>query len=653
MTGVLVALLLSQADVPRDAAGTWADPARTAFLVPGARSILSGFSPVSFDGLQPAASAVSFDGVLLRYPAHGFFGPTSLPAAWLDGVHVSQAAGSAAQGRTLGRSLTLLPRAAPTSGWHGSVRLDVLSTGFSVSGVMPETKTQVLAAARFFTLPAIGASLFKVRALLGDWQLRVAQPIADGELRVLALGAANDVALTVSGIPIAARIVSQLADARWTSGALELGLTGSHDSIALGIRGTQTRNDIIGGEQALTARAAFRPKVADEIHLAIGGDASVRRVVVSRASETALPPLPGVDPSVVSTSSRQDLGAAFTAGLFFEAKDTVGPFRWSAGLRGDVWKPLDADALAAIDPRLSFERDLGDAWTIGASAGLRHQPASWLVPVPVLDTASWRFGLQQAVVGDVTARFTPAPAHRLEARAFGTSLRRSVELSPFDDSFLPQVNLSAEDVARRTGSGFAAGGSIAWAFEPSTHLWVRASYSLVASSRTLTITRFGGNGLATGDAQATVPWAFEQTHQLQGAAGFRFSHGWSLGTTVTLQSGAPMVGGLYSQGQREGVDPITGFRRWVPLDRDLVGNASPWLRVDGRVSKTWKPGALEIEAFLDVQNLSIWAQPTGTSYGIAPATLEEQARGALTLTTRPASSPIGFPIPVLGVEARL
>jgi len=393
--------------------------------------------------------------------------------------------------------------------------------------------------------------------------------------------------------------------------------------------------------------------VTNELQLSVGGDASLRRLVVSRATQSALPPLPGVDPTLASTSSRSELGPAFTGGAFFEASDRVGPFRWSAGLRGDLWKPVDAQAMASLDPRIGFERDLGDAWTLLASAGLRHQPASWLVPVPVLDTASWRFGLQQAVVGDVTARFRPTTAHHLEARGFGTSLRRSVELSPFDDTFLPQVNLSAEDVARRTGSGFAEGGSIAWAFEPSSDLWVRASYSLVASSRTLTITRFGGNGLPTGDAQATVPWAFEQTHQLQGAVGVRLTHGWSLGTTVTLQSGAPMVGGLYSQGQREGVDPITGFRRWVPLDRDLAGNASPWLRVDGRVSKTWKPGALEIEAFLDVQNLSIWAQPTGTSYGIAPATLEEQARGALTLTTKPASSPIGFPIPVLGFEARL
>jgi hypothetical protein len=102
-----------------------------------------------------------------------------------------------------------------------------------------------------------------------------------------------------------------------------------------------------------------------------------------------------------------------------------------------------------------------------------------------------------------------------------------------------------------------------------------------------------------------------------------------------------MAGGLWSQEQRPGVDPIRGTPRWVPVDRDLVGRASPWVRVDLRASKTWKPGSVEIELFVDVQNASSWAQPIGLSYGTAPATLEQQARGDVMLTSRPASSPLG------------
>lgn len=221
------------------------------------------------------------------------------------------------------------------------------------------------------------------------------------------------------------------------------------------------------------------------------------------------------------------------------------------------------------------------------------------------------------------------------------------------DTFLPEVNQSGEDIARRSGPGFAAGGSLAWSYTPSDTLWLRASYSLVTSWRTATVTRFGVDGLSTGEAQALVPWAFDQTHLLQGATGWRFGNGWALAATVTLQSGAPLSGGLFSQEQRQGVDPIRATPRWVPIDRDLAGRASPWLRVDGRASKTWRPAPLELELFLDVQNLSVWAQPTGSSYGTAPATLEEQSRGDVTLTSRPASSPLGFPIPVLGLEARL
>jgi hypothetical protein len=121
---------------------------------------------------------------------------------------------------------------------------------------------------------------------------------------------------------------------------------------------------------------------------------------------------------------------------------------------------------------------------------------------------------------------------------------------------------------------------------------------------------------------------------------------------VTLQTGPPLMGGLFAQEQQPGTDPGTGAPKWVPTDRDRVGSASPWFRLDARVSKTWRPGNAEIELFLDVQTLSIWAQPTGSSYGVAPATLEQQARGDLELTQKTASSPIPGPLPVLGLEAR-
>lgn len=653
MIALVAVSILAQADAPPDVAGTWADPARTVFLTPGARSILSGFSPASLDGLQPAASATRFDGVLLRLPAHGFFGPSPLPAQWLEGVHVASAAESSEVGRSLGRSVSLLRAPVRGAQLHGTARLDVSSVSVTAGGVLDATGTEVQAGGRFFALPAIAASLLKIRALLGDWHLRAVQPIGAGDLRLLALGAADDVALTVSGIPVSARLFSQLVDLRWQRDALELGLTGSHDSVALAIRGTQTRHDVVGGEQAVTARAAVRPMVTREVQLAVGGDVSVRRVVLNRASDSALPAVQGTDAAFVAAGSRRVLGTAVLGGVFLEARDAVGPFRWSAGLRGDLWKPVTGAAFGALDPRVSVERVFAEAWTVFGSAGLRHQTATWLVPVPVLDTASWQFGLQQAVVGDLGVRFRPNRAHHFEARGFGSSLRRTIELSPFDDTFLQQVNGSSEDVSRRTGSGWAGGGALSWDFTPTSELWLRVSYSLLTSRRTTTVARYGIDGLPRGEASVEVPWTFDQTHLLQAASTWRLGHGWALGASVTLQSGAPLVGGLYGQDQRPGTDPIRGSIRWVPIDRDLVGRASPWLRVDGRGSKTWRPGALELELFLDVQNLSVWAQPTGQSFGTAPATLAEQSRGDLMLTSKPASSPLGFPIPLLGLEARL
>ena len=149
-----------------------------------------------------------------------------------------------------------------------------------------------------------------------------------------------------------------------------------------------------------------------------------------------------------------------------------------------------------------------------------------------------------------------------------------------------------------------------------------------------------------------MPWQHQQTHAVRGAFGLQLPLEWKLGVCVTVMSGPPLVGGLFSQQQREGIDPLRGSPKWVPKDRDQVSTAGAWLRADARVSKTWHPAPLAVELFLDVQTLSVWSQPTGSSYGTAPSTLEQQARGEVTLTQKPASSPVP-PIPVLGVELRL
>lgn len=643
MLALASALLLSQLDVP----GSWGEPARAVFLDAASRPVVSGLNAVSFDGLPPASTTFTFDGVALKTPAHALVGPSTLHPAWISGVEVGPGVDGVQRGRSLGRNVTLLARK-PTDGFHAVVRVDVLQTGLYVEHRL-EGGTTVQAAARFFPLLAAAGLVIKGSLLLGDYQLRVAQPVGQGELRLLALGALDSVALTVSGIPLAARLQGHQVDLRWRSdaeGTVELGVGGSVSALGITLAGATVKSAIDGEEDALSARAAVRTAISARSSALVGADVELRRLLLTRGTTLGLP-----DGATVDDRTRRELGVAVVAGVFAEVQLTEGEWRTTLGVRGDVWKPADAAAYLTADPRLTARRSLGPRGTLELGLGVLHQAPSWLVSVPVLESASLRYGVQEAARADARFTWRQSKYEAFDAHLFGTALFNALELSPFDEHFLQLVNLVDEDVERRRSQGWAAGGELRYrVFHPRG--WAEVSYGLQQSWRFSRFTRIGPDGLPVGEAQEWVPWQHQQTHAVRGALGLRLPLDWKASLAVTVMSGPPLVGGLFSQEQQPGVDALRGTPRWVPKDRDQVRTAGAWLRADARVSKTWRPAPLEVEVFLDVQTLSIWAQPTGSSYGTAPATLEQQARGEVTLTEKPASSPVP-PIPVLGVELRL
>ena len=646
MSALLLAMALGQ--LPLDVPGSWGEPSRAVFLDAAARPILSGLNAVSFDGLPPASTTFTFDGVVLKMPAHALFGPTSLHPAWIAGVQLGPGVDSAPRGRSLGRNVTLLPRQSGKS-FGGVARIDVLQTGVYAEHRLAGGTT-FQGAARFFGIPSAAGLIIKGSLLLGDYQARVVQPIGKGELRLLALGAIDSVALSVSGIPLAARMQGHQVDLRWRSddvGTVELGLGGSISNIGLTLNGVTAKNAIDGEEDSLTARAQTRLVTSPNTILALGADVDVRRLLLARGTKLQLP-----DGTTATDGTRRELGVAVISGVFGEILLTEGAWRTTLGLRGDVWKPADAPAYATADPRITTTRTIAERGSLDLAAGVMHQAPSWLVTVPVLESAALRYGVQESAHADARFTWRQSKYEALEARVFGTALLRALELSPFDDNFLQLANLTDEDIAKKRSSGWAAGGELRYHVNVPKLGWGEVSYSFQQSWRLATITRYGPYGLPIGEAQAWVPWQHQQTHAVRGAFGLQLPLDWKVGLAVTVTSGPPLVGGLFSQEQRAGTDPQRGSPRWVPKDRDQVSFAGAWLRADARVSKTWHPSPLDVELFLDVQTISIWSQPTGLSYGTAPATLEQQARGELTLTTKLASSPLP-PIPVLGVELRL
>ncbi len=642
----MIALLLAVVGaLPLDVPGSWGEPTRAVFLDPAARPVLSGLNAVGFDGLAPASTAFVFDGLLLKTPAHALFGPSTLHPGWLESIAVGPSVETAERGRSLGRFITLTPREPRDHDLHTVIRVDLLQTGLFVERAL-EGGTRLQGAVRFFPLVAAAGAVIKGSLLLGDYQLRVVQPVGAGSLRVLALGALDSVGLTFSGIPLAARLQGHQLDVRWSTDALELGLSGHLNALGLTLNGPVTKNAIDGQEQGLALRALVRGALSEHATATAGLDLEVRRLLLARGTTIHLP-----DGATAADQSLRSLGAAVLGGLFARVRLTEGAWTTDLGLRADLWKPADASAFLTLDPRLTTSRPLGDRAGLELAVGLMHQAPSWLVPVPVLESAALRFGVQEAVQASVRTWWAPWSRSTFDARLFGTAITHGLEFSPFDADFLQVVNLVDEVVERKRTSGWAAGGEVRYRFDDPAWGWAEVSYGLQQSWRFARFDRLGLDGLPVGQAQAWVPFALQQTHALRLAGGVHLPLDWKVGLSALLMTGPPLVGGLFSQDQRAGVDSLTGAPRWVPIDRDQVGAAGAWVRVDARVSKTWHPASWAIELFLDVQNASVWAQPTGTNYGTAPATLEQQARGELNLTKRPASSPLP-PVPVLGLELR-
>lgn len=621
MIAAVASLVLAQ--------GTWGEPAREVFLDSSARSILAGINAVSFDGLQPAATSFDFDGVKLLAPAHALFGPTALHPAWTESVGISSGIDSTARGRQLGRTVTLFSRtSAPPSTTRVWIRADLLHTGLFVERTTADGGV-LHGAVRFFTTAAIAGAVLEGSLLLGDYQLRYAQKLGDGELRALAVGTLDAIALTVSGIPLAARLQNHQVDLRYQSKQLELGLGAHRSTIGLTLNGATVGNAIDGAEDAVNARASATSKLGRA-----GIDFELRRLSLLRATSFTS------DPQSNGTTLRE-LGLAMVGGTFGEVTLTEGEWKTTFGVRADLWVPAKGSAIATADPRLTTRRDWAFA-SFEFGFGLMHQAPTWLATIPVLESIALQQGVQELARADATIALKISSFDSLSLHVFGAGISRSIEFSPFDEDFLQLINQVDERVARKRTSGWIGGGEIRLRLGGSTNWSGELSYSFLHSSRLATFSRFDSNGLPTGDATEWVPWQHRQAHQVRALANITLPLNWNIRIAGTLSSGPPMVGGLFSQQQRQGTDSLTGASRWVPMDRDVSTDAQLYVRADLRVSKTWHPtGSSDIEMFLDVANLSA-SQPTGTRY----------VTNGTILSTDVARSPLP-PIPVLGVDVRL
>jgi len=621
----------------REVPGTMGDPFRVVMLMPGVTTLASGLSYPVVRGVQPAASAFYVDGVRVPFLYHLLVGNAVVYPDLIESLDFQVGVPSARYGGLLGGAVDAHVSRPREEGLHGSAYLDLIHAGAFLEVPLPETGTTVTAAARIsytglvitrianaITGPSsttIGGNVYsdpgepKVYADYWDYQTRVEQRVGQGNLRVLALGTSDAVGLTAriptqdsAGVGLLFHRLDLRGRHPFASGEAEVGLTLGYDRLTLGYNKGGTvpgRYELTQGSVAL--RTGYTRELSSELNLELFGHMERRDAsMVATGQFRPVGPIDGKD-----AYSRPDILGTFAGvGTQLTWRPSA---RWTLvpGLRLDSYHGFGDTTRLALEPRLAVRHALTDTLTLKAGAGLYHQPATVLLPVPAGEMLALERGLQRAAQFSLGAEWRPATQWEVSAEAYFNPLLRTLEFN-FEDvvSNLRRRGLEAEDVESR---GHSYGVEL-MVRRPLGRRWFGwLTYGFNQSRRFERYAKVGPNGEELGTAEGYLPYAFEQAHSLNAALSYRFDFV-TVGAVAHFNTGRPETGQFGYRTMREGVNE-DGEPEWKPVGRDAVARLPPFFRLDFRASRSIVFENFMLDVYLDVFNVTARGEVLSRDYG--------------------------------------
>ncbi|MFP2923964.1 hypothetical protein ACLESO_01855 [Pyxidicoccus sp. 3LG] len=269
-------------------------------------------------------------------------------------------------------------------------------------------------------------------------------------------------------------------------------------------------------------------------------------------------------------------------------------------MRLDSYHGFGLDTYVAVEPRLAVRHALTDTLTLKTGAGLYHQPATVLLPVPAGEMLALERGLQRAVQLSAGAEWRPHPELEVSAEAYFNSLPRTLEFN-FEDvvTNARRQGLAAEDVQSH-GQSY---GVELMVRRPLGRRWFGwLSYGFNQSRRFERYTRLGPNGEELGQAEGYLPYVFEQAHSANAALSYRFEFA-TVGAVAHFNTGRPESGQFGYRTMRPGTN-ANGETDWVPVGRDAVDRLPTFFRLDFRASRTLVFDKFLLDIYLDVFNVT-------------------------------------------------
>lgn len=586
--------------------GTFGDPFRVVKSLPGA-SQLAGFLPyVVVRGAAPGNTGYFLDGVKVPILFHVAIGPSIVHPYFIDQVDFYPGGAPVRLGRYVSGMIEGRTKAARRDRVYGEFEVRLTDAGGLVEVPLnrrrdpncrrgewtepdkhgkrkrrscrtgPARGSLTLAGRYSYTAGVLSLVQANLKLRFWDYQARLDHKLGQkAQYTAFAYGSFDQIGDKISAEPFLAfefyrvqqRVVQQLARGGTASYSLALGL------------------DRSGVSQIKTNEWQISPRV--DVRLPIGetGNAEVG-LGVDQQFQIFRSDLGGTRPTGVENFSNV-LSDRFVSatGFYAELLWRKGKVDLRPGVRGDLYvqvgsSPVLPQASSAthafgLDPRLLVRQRLTDRWTLRQNVGMYHQPPSFPIPIPGVESFGFERGLQRNVQGSFGYEFAVADKFILTQDAY---LGRLSNLQDYDLAAVMSERVSEYDDVVVSATGWTYGLETMLRLAPRQRVYGWAAYTLSRSTRS-----FEQGGRA--------PSNWDQRHIVNLVLGYRIGEKWSLGGRMHVNSGRPYTSAMTGQTAAEALTYNRNNQR-LP----------PFFQLDLRAERTWRFRAWHLQLIVDVLN---------------------------------------------------
>ena len=324
-------------------------------------------------------------------------------------------------------------------------------------------------------------------------------------------------------------------------------------------------------------------------------------------------------------------------GLYAELLWRKGIVDIRPGVRADIYaqigpSPVLPQATAfthaiGVDPRLLVRQRLNDKWSLRQNIGVYHQPPSFPIPIPGVESFGFERGLQRNIQGSVGYEFTISDKFLLTQDAY---LGRLDNLQDYDLAAATEGQVSEFDDLVIRARGTVYGLETMLRLAPRQRIYGWAAYTLSRSTRTF-------------DQGGRAPSNWDQRHILNIVLGYRIGEKWNLGGRLHVNSGRPYTAPAAGQSV---ADALTFNRNNSRLP--------PFFQFDVRAERTWRFRTWNLQMIIDVLNTTYAREVFNCALETTPAmsVMPGMASGSGPPTALAGCTPQGlrYILPSIGVR---